>query len=96
MNRELRIFFFSSFHKSNFLSNPSDSAHMLAELTPKKPSWQKCVVCGAAVVMQNMYLTAVPRMKAVTIQNSKDEKLILVCTSGYVYSVFTVIIPVGF
>lgn len=69
---------------------------MLAELTPKKPSWQKSVVCGAAVVMQSMYLTAVLRMKTVTIQNSKGEKLILVCTSVYDYSVFTVIIPVGF
>lgn len=54
------------------------------------------VVCGVAVVMQYLYLTAVLRMKMVTIQNSKGEKLILVCTSVYNYSVFTVMIPVGF
>lgn len=65
---------------------------MLVELKPKKSHSKNMVVCGAAVVMQHLHLTAVLRMKKVTIQNSNGEKLILVCTS--VYSVFMVMILV--
>lgn len=54
------------------------------------------VICGAVIVTQHFYLTAVLRMKMITIQNSKGEKLILVCTRVYNYCVFTTVIPVGF
>lgn len=56
---------------------------MFVKHKPEENHSKTIVVCGATVVMQHLYVITVLRTKTVTIQNSKGEKLILVCVSVY-------------
>lgn len=67
---------------------------MLVELKPEKNQSKTMVLCGATVVMQHLYVIAVVSTKTVTIQGSKDEKLIFVCVSTYF--LFTVVVSFEF